>query len=199
MRAGVPPGSRWARGLVIATLLLGLGAGAAGAARADDLGPLRSLYLEAVEREDAIARGLARVDELRRRAPAVPGSRRDATLTAYRGALVTLRAKHAFWPQQKLRYLREGLATLDAVIAAHPGHAEARYLRLMSCYYLPGVLGRKWSVREDFAELAELLPRVRGEYDPQMYAAVTRFVLENGRLPPERRAPLEAALEAADD
>ena len=87
---------------------------------------------------------------------------------------------------------------IDRVIARHPDHAEARYLRLMSCYYLPGVLGRKWSVREDFGELARLLPAEREHYPAPLYAAIVRFVLEEGGLPAEQKRPLEAALAAAE-
>jgi hypothetical protein len=163
-----------------------------------DLAQLRELYLASVRDEHAIAKGLAEVSRLRMRANAQPGTPFDATLTAYSGALVTLRAKHAFWPTQKLRYLRDGLAILDRTIAQHPDHPEARYLRLMSCYYLPGILGRGGSVRADFAALARLLPGVRAQYPPALYDAITRFVVERGRLPAEQRRALEDTLVSAD-
>lgn len=173
--------------------------GSAPAPPADPLAGLRSLYLAAVEEESAIARGLREIEAVRARHPVPRGSHLDATLAAYRGALVTLRAKHALWPRTRLRHLRSGVAVLDSTIALHPEHAEARYLRLMSCYYLPGILGRKWSVREDFEALAQLLPRVRSHYPPELYVAVTRFVLDHGGVPPERRALLQAALESAGE
>ncbi|HEU0012382.1 MAG TPA: hypothetical protein VFQ45_01790 [Longimicrobium sp.] len=147
-----------------------------------------------MDEEAAIDRGLREVQRL---APAAADAEERATLEAYRGALVTLRARHAFWPRQKLRHVREGLAVLDAVVAAHPRHAEARYLRLVSCYYLPRFLGRGWSVREDFARLGALLPSVRGRYPRDLYAAITRFVLDHGRPSPEVRRALEASLEGA--
>jgi hypothetical protein len=99
---------------------------------------------------------------VRGRSRPAAGSTLAATLTAYEGALATLRAKHALWPPRKLQHLRAGLAVLDATIEAHPEHAEARYLRLMSCYYLPSILGRGGSVQEDFAALARLLPGAPG-------------------------------------
>ena len=101
---------------------------------------LRSLYYQAVEDESAIALGLAQVDSLRNAGFAAPGQDRDGVLTAYRGALITLRAKHGFWPPDRLKHLREGLRIMDAAVAAHPEVAEVRYLRLMSCFYLPGIL-----------------------------------------------------------
>ena len=162
-----------------------------------NLAPLRELYLASVRDERAIAKGLTEVKRLRETAHPPPGGALDATLTAYTGALVALRAKHAFWPPQKLAHLRQGLAILDRAVERHPDHAEARYLRLMSCYYLPGILGRGGSVRADFAALARLLPGVRAQYPPNLYDAITRFVVERGRLPPEQRRELEGTLASA--
>ena len=163
-----------------------------------ELAPLRSLYLNSVSDARAIARGLDEVERIRAEARVHPGTPLDATLTAYRGALITLRAKHAFWPTAKLRHLNQGLAVLDGVVRAHPDHAEARYLRLMSCYYLPGVLGRGRSVRDDFAALGRLLPGVRHQYPPELYGAIARFVVENGRLPAEQKSALQASLALGD-
>ena len=182
--------------LAAAVLLLSMPSNAA--AQDDGLDRVRAAYLAAVREEAAIARGLAEIEALRAAGAHGRGGDRDALLAAYRGALVTLRAKHGTWPTARLRDLRGGLAVLDSVVAAHPDHAEVRYLRLMSCYYLPGILGRNGSVREDFAALARLLPSARHRYPPELYAAVVTFVLENGRPGEAERARLEAALRAAD-
>ena len=134
------------------------------------------------------------IARLRQREGAQAGPELDALLTAYEGALVTLHAKNAFRPAQKMRHMRAGLARLDGAVVAYPDGAEARYLRLMSCYYLPGFFGRGGSVREDFAALAQLLPRVRGRYPPDLYQAIARFVVERGKLAPDARGALEATL-----
>lgn len=155
---------------------------------------VRHLYLEAVQSERAIARGAAEVERMR---AATRDEAVAATLTAYSGAFTLLRAKHGIWPPERLRHTRAGLAVLDSVIAAHPDDAEARYLRLMSCFYLPGIFGRSGSVRDDFAALARLLPTVRTRYPVDLYRAITRFVLEKGRPSPQQRATLEASLQAS--
>lgn len=157
---------------------------------------VRQIYGEALTAERAIPRGLAEVERLRA-GPAGRHAETAAALTAYRGAFTVLRAKHGLWPPDRLRHTRNGLAVLDSVVAAHPGHAEARYLRLMSAYYLPGLFGRGWSVRDDFAALARLLPSVQDEYPADLYGAIVRFVLRNGRPTPEQRAALEASLRDA--
>nr|ANY58079.1 hypothetical protein [uncultured bacterium] len=155
---------------------------------------VRHLYYEAVQSERAIARGLAEVERQRAHAR---DERVRATLTAYVGAFTLLRAKHGVWPPDRLRHTRNGLAVLDSLIAAHPDHAEARYLRLMSCYYLPGILGRGWSVRDDFAALARLLPSLRAQYPPDLYRAIVQFVLQKGSPTREQRTALEASLRAS--
>lgn len=181
------------RALQLAALLMVTSASAA-AAQAEIEG-VRRLYGEALRLERAIPRGLAAVERLRRGSP---DGHAAATLEAYRGAFTVLRARHGVWPPDRLRHTRNGLAVLDSVVAAHPAHAEARYLRLMSCYYLPGLFGRGWSVRDDFAALARLLPSVRAEYPPHLYQAIVRFVMENGHPSPGQRAALQASLLVAD-
>ncbi len=156
---------------------------------------VRRLYGEALSSGRAIPRGLAEVERLR---AGTRSAHVQATLTAYSGAFTVLRARHGMWPPDRLRHTRNGLAVLDGVITANPDHAEARYLRLMSCYYLPGIFGRGWSVRDDFAALARLLPSVRGDYPPELYHAIVRFVMEHGHPSPEQRAALQASLGAAD-
>jgi hypothetical protein len=160
----------------------------------DPLQRVRQLYLSAVQDASAIGRGMRALREVRAAGAVRAGSGLDAALTAYDGALATLRAKHGTWPPARLRHLHEGLAVMDAVVAAHPHHPEVRYLRLMSCYHLPAVRGRGASVREDFAALARLLPEARGEYPPELYAAITRFVLRHGNPAAGQRRALEAAL-----
>lgn len=149
----------------------------------DPLQPLRLLYLEAVEDPRAIDRGLALLADLRVPASVRSDPERDALLTAYRGALVTLRAKHGVWPPARLRHLGEGLRMLDQAVTARPRSVEIRYLRLMSCYFLPGVLGRGDSVREDFAALARMLPGQRSRHSPELYRAIAGFVVERSGLP----------------
>jgi hypothetical protein len=154
---------------------------------------LRVLYFLAIEEEDWLAEAEAAARALGAR-PAV-GAAVGVTAAAYLGALETLRAKHAFWPMRKLRHLDDGLAELAAAIAADPRHVEARYLRLMSCYWLPGFLGRGDLVVEDFAALAPLLAEGPGDLPVDLWANTVRFVLDKApALDDRRRSDLAAAL-----
>lgn len=193
---------RFSRLVGISALVVGMLAGAGPVSATDSgdgLAPLRSVYLRAVCERPAVDHGLRMIDSLRTARPDDEGAWLNAVLTGYQGALITLRAKHALWPGTKLAHLREGLRIMDAVVRAHPELAEVRYLRLMSCFYLPSILGRNGSVREDFAALARLLPRVRAEYPPELYAVIVRFVLEEGDLADDQRRPLLRAMASAHE
>jgi hypothetical protein len=156
---------------------------------------LRQTYFAAVEDENAIARGLHALEQIRSSGAVPDAGAGTALLQAYEGALVTLRAKHAVWPPTRLRHLRDGLVLLDASVASEPDHPEIRYLRLLSCYYLPAILGRKESVREDFAVLSRVLPAARDAFPPELYRPMVVFVLDNGEMDARSRLALRRALE----
>ena len=149
---------------------------------------IRNAYIRAVEHEPQIAETRAEI------------ARCDAPVyRAYDGALVILKGKHAIWPPSKLKYVRRGLEVLDAQVRAQPSNVEIRYLRLLSCYYLPGILGRGWSVDDDFERLAELLPEAKDAYPPELFETMVRFVLEHGAPTDERRTELLGVLEGSGE
>lgn len=163
------------------------------AGRPDDrrLDRLARRYLRAVEDESAIEPALALIDTIRAaRGPTVDAIL-DARLTAYRGAITTLRAKHGFWPHRRFANVEEGLELLDRAVRAAPDAAEIRALRLLSGYHLPFFFERGDEVEEDFRRLAALLPCAGNAIMPALYEDIVRFVLENGDLEPAARRPLE--------
>ncbi len=148
---------------------------------------VRALFLQSVSEEAAIERGQQLL-------ASVPGDE-DPRLEAYGAMFSIMRAKHVFWPGRKMHYLNEGLPVLDRLVEAHPDHVEIRYLRLMGCYYLPRILGRGWSVDEDFRQLARLLPGAREAFPEKMYGEMVTFVRENGDLAGAERERLARALD----
>lgn len=150
---------------------------------------VRLLYLESAENEAFIDKGLALIDQTQ-----AASAREQPVLEAYRGGLLVMRAKHVFWPGTKMKHLREGLPVLDALLEAHQDNSEIRYLRLLSCYYLPNFLGRGWSVEADFKALGKLLPREAHRYPADLYGHMVEFVLSKGNPSPSVRANLQEAL-----
>ena len=149
---------------------------------------LRTLYLLAIEDEERIAEA----DRFRLafgREAVVPDSEGGAAVVeAYGGALEVLRAKHAFWPNTRMRHLRAGLSELDAAVERHPRAVEIRYLRLVSTAFLPGILGRSGTAREDLAVVAHLLPGTVEVFPARTFEAMAATVLEllvdGGKEPP---------------
>jgi hypothetical protein len=141
---------------------------------------LRALYYLTLAEKDRLdeARALARSLS---RDPDLPASLRPS-VEALGGALEVVRAKHSRWPPNKLKYLNSGVSALDSLVAMEPANVEVRYLRLMSCYYLPFFVSRDDSVKEDFRALSRLLPLGGGPMPDVLYENAIRFVLENGEL-----------------
>lgn len=112
----------------------------------------------------------------------VARSRIDANLReAYKGAFEVVRAKHDLWPPAKLDALKRARPLLDGAVGRAPDHVEIRFLRLMSCYYLPFFFGRAWSVEEDFGRLAKLLPAANDPHLSGLRAEISSFVLAKYR------------------
>ncbi len=106
----------------------------------------------------------------------------QSLLLAYEGALRVTSAKHGFNLNRKWENLKAGIPMLDSAVSLSPKHAEIRYLRLVTNYYLPFFMGRKTKVRDDFLALGQLLPAVAREFPPKWYLNVAGFVLEKGKL-----------------
>lgn len=150
---------------------------------APSLERLRTFWFLSVAEDSMLPRARAEWEALRSRRELYPDLER-----AYQGALAVVEAKHALWPPAKLDHLKRAAPLLDSAVARSPNHPEIRYLRLMSCYYLPFFFGRKWSVDADFQALAQLLPQSRGVVPEGLRTEVAKFVLENyaGITPQDR-------------
>lgn len=98
--------------------------------------------------EDAVAQAIAIFEELQERHPD------DARVQAFLGNLYTLRARDVIF-FRKMRWLRKGLDTLDAAVAASPEDPHVRSVRAINSYRLPSMFGRRQVADEDFAVLLE--------------------------------------------
>lgn len=153
---------------------------------APSLERLRTFWFLSVAQDSMLPHARAEWEALRSRKELYPDLER-----AYQGALAVVEAKHALWPPAKLDHLKRAAPLLDSAVAKSPHHPEIRYLRLMSCFYLPFFFGRKWSVDADFRALAQLLPQSRGVVPEGLRAEVAKFVLENFQgISPQDRSRL---------
>jgi hypothetical protein len=153
---------------------------------------LRSLYVEAGDRREAIDEAAKLLAGL------TADDRAEPLIEAFDSAFEIARAKHAFWPFSKLKHVRRGLPVLDRLVEEYPDDVEIRFLRLVSCYYMPGIMGRKGSVREDFAVLIDLLPASRDVFPESWFRRMVIFELQDPDITTEQRANLEELLGEAN-
>ena len=151
---------------------------------------VRALYVAGVESEGAIDEGISLID-------AAPYD--TALLEAYKAAFTVLKAKHAFWPVQKMRHLNEGIPQLDALVAQNPSDIKVRYLRLLSCYYLPRFLGFSEAVEEDTRKIAALLPEQQHSLPPDLYNHMTEFISNARDLSDDERKDFSLRITRSQD
>lgn len=118
----------------------------------------------------------------------------DRQVRALGGALEVVRAKNSRWPPNKLEHLWRGLDILDGLAEEAPEDPAVRYLRLVSCYYLPFFLDRDESVREDFGVLPTLILEKGDAFSPPIRRVVVDFVLDKGEMTDPVRTRLEDML-----
>jgi hypothetical protein len=162
-----------------------------------ELERLRAMYFLSVEDRSWMGSAWEHLENLEGRL--TEGAPEGVILKAYRGALEVVRAKHARWPPTKLSHLREGVGILDRLVEKEPENLEVRYLRLVSCYYLPFFFKREESVREDFQVLVAELPRQPEAFSPAVYRGVVEFVLDKGEPAERDRALLREAVTPGRD
>ena len=66
------------------------------------------------------------------------------------GSTLVMKARDAFLPTTKLRWVREGCAEIDAAVGQSPEDPQVRFTRASNNLFLPDLCGRKEIVRQDF-------------------------------------------------
>ena len=163
-------------------------------AYAQRLASARSAYFRDIEGEhDADALARQQFDALHRDHPA------DPVVTAYSGSLELLEAARTWAVWKKHTLSQEGLAQMDAAVAAAPDNLEARFVRALTTWHLPFFFHRKEQAESDLAAIA---PRAEeashsGKLPPQLAAAALDYygqVLTGRDDKPGAKRAFEAAL-----
>jgi len=84
----------------------------------------------------------------------------------YLGSAYTLRSRDLRFGPRKLQTLKQGLAVMDAAVAAAPNEPKVRLPRALTTAALPRILGRAASSRKDFEVLAEQAKRAPEKFEP---------------------------------
>ncbi|MFS4454843.1 hypothetical protein [Maribacter sp. 2304DJ31-5] len=70
-------------------------------------------------------------------------------LIGYKGALLTLKAKHAKGIKNKKAFFKKGITFLELAITKEPSNIEIRFLRLSVQENAPKIVGYKGNLKED--------------------------------------------------
>ena len=70
--------------------------------------------------------------------------------SAYKAALLLMKAKFAFLPFNKWSYFKKGSQLLDTSIESNPKNVEMRYIRFLFQSEMPNFLGYHKNIQQDY-------------------------------------------------
>jgi len=139
----------------------------------------RKLYYESVENESKIDSALSIFETIKNQGDY------QARAQVYIGALNAVKAKHAFWPHDKLYYANKGLEIMDQGLLLKQEDIEALFVHGTICYNLPFFFNRNSDGMKNFQQIIKLLPETAHLYDTQLIKDIVKYLNEEIELSPE--------------
>jgi len=175
-----------------AIILLLLAAGATAAKQTSDNEPdlhvIRKQLLSAMKDgkvTDSLYRSLS---ALKNKAPVITG---------YLATLEALKAKHAWNPYFKMKYLNDSEKTFESAVIGDPHNMEIRFLRFSVEHNLPDFLGRNKNLDADKDEImAQLNKKNYTKADNHLVKTIINFLLNSNRCSPAEQENLNQHLAA---
>jgi hypothetical protein len=144
---------------------------------------IRNLYYSSVEDENA----LIKLDSLITSEFSDTLSQYPPVILAYYGGVEALKAKHAFWPFNKLSYFNSSMDILKTAIEEEPANLEIRFIRFSILDNVPGILGYSNERERDKDEIVFLLCRKDySKLSEKIQNGIFQYILSSGRLSPEQ-------------
>jgi len=113
----------------------------------------------------------------------------------YLGALEALKAKHAWNPYSKLKYLKLSEKTFGNAVAADPHNIEIRFLRFSVEHNVPAFLGDN---KHLYADREEMISGIKRNHyttdDKSLVITIIKFLLDSKRCTAAENAYLSKAL-----
>jgi hypothetical protein len=147
----------------------------------------RSLFYQAVQEEAKLDSAMALYQDLAESSDSLHGR-----ALVYMGALTSLKGKHAFLPQKKVKFVNTGIEIMEEGITVSPTDVEALFVYGSTLYYLPFFFGKKEDAQKTFDLILEYLPGQIHAYDNEMIQNVLAFLDENADLSESQTALLES-------
>ncbi len=120
-----------------------------------------ALYRRGLEGEkQAVLDCIAALESVLAKAPS------NQLARVYLGSAYTLKSRDLGFGPKKLATLKQGLALMDAAVAAAPEDPKVRLPRALTTSALPAILGHGATSRKDFLQLAQM-----ADTHPEKFAA----------------------------
>lgn len=122
---------------------------------------------------------------------------RSGLLNGYRGALEALKAKHAWNPYFKIKYLNNCEDTFKGAVAQDPHNIEIRFMRFSVEHNVPGFLGYTKNLSIDKQEMIRQIElKNYGTADKELVLIVIKFMLDSKQCTPAESTFLNKTLVA---
>ncbi|MFD2284622.1 hypothetical protein GJU39_02945 [Pedobacter petrophilus] len=111
---------------------------------------------------------------------------KTALTTAYIGTLEALKAKHAWNPYSKIKYVKVSMQTMQSAINMDKENMEIRFMRFSIQHYTPSFLGFSKDLTADRKEIVKHYQNGNfGVADQTLVKNVARFMVDSNRCTPE--------------
>lgn len=122
---------------------------------------------------------------------------RSALINGYLGTLEALKAKHAWNPYFKIKYLSNSEKTFKAAVSRDPHNIEIRFLRFSVEHHVPGFLGYNKNLNTDRQEIIKQLDRkYYASADKPVVKTIITFLINSKRCTPAENNNLKQYLAA---
>lgn len=106
-------------------------------------------------------------------------------ILAYYGGVEALKAKHTFWPFNKLSYFNSSMNILKTAVKEEPDNLEIRFIRFSILDNVPGILGFSEEREIDKDEIIFLLcNKDYSKLNAKIQGNIIRYMINSGRLSP---------------
>ncbi|MDB5119425.1 MAG: hypothetical protein JWN56_643 [Sphingobacteriales bacterium] len=108
----------------------------------------------------------------------------NAMITAYVGLLEALKAKHAWNPYYKMKYVAMANSTMKEAVEASSQNMEIRFMRFSIQHYTPAFLGYSKNLDEDRKALVSHYRNKTLGNDTMLIKSIAKFIIDSKRCTP---------------
>jgi hypothetical protein len=120
---------------------------------------------------------------------------KTALITAYTGTLEALKAKHAWNPYNKIKYVKRSLKTMQSAINLDKENMEIRFMRFSIEHFTPSFLGFSKDLNVDRKEIIKHYQNQNfGIADISLVKNVAKFMIDSKRCTAEEIKVLQKHL-----